>query len=55
MAPVDRERNQQFRAWASANGYSIAEHGRIPNEIHEAFDNADTVAADILLAFCHRR
>ncbi|WP_410605827.1 histone-like nucleoid-structuring protein Lsr2 [Amycolatopsis sp. lyj-90] len=34
----DRERNQQVRAWASENGYAIAERGRIPNEIYEAFD-----------------
>ncbi|WP_414938320.1 histone-like nucleoid-structuring protein Lsr2 [Amycolatopsis sp. cmx-11-51] len=38
---TDRERNQQVRAWASANGYAIAERGRIPNEIYEAFDNAE--------------
>ncbi|WP_410583956.1 histone-like nucleoid-structuring protein Lsr2 [Amycolatopsis sp. lyj-108] len=38
--PTDRERNQQVRAWASVNGYAIADRGRIPNEIYEAFDNA---------------
>ncbi len=39
--PVDRERNQAVRAWAGENGYSIAERGRIPNEIYEAFDAAE--------------
>ncbi|WET83146.1 Lsr2 family protein [Amycolatopsis sp. QT-25] len=40
---TDRERTQQVRAWASANGYAIADRGRIPNEIYEAFDNAGPV------------
>ncbi|MFC3452911.1 histone-like nucleoid-structuring protein Lsr2 [Amycolatopsis speibonae] len=44
--PTDRERNQQVRAWASANGYAIAERGRIPNDIYEAFDNAGSAAAE---------
>jgi hypothetical protein len=39
--PTDRERNQQVRAWAAASGYAIAERGRIPKEIYEAFDNAE--------------
>ncbi|MGY6655514.1 histone-like nucleoid-structuring protein Lsr2 [Amycolatopsis sp. TRM77291] len=39
--PAARERNQQVRAWAAANGYAIAERGRIPSEIYEAFENAD--------------
>ncbi|OXM43792.1 histone-like nucleoid-structuring protein Lsr2 [Amycolatopsis alba] len=43
---TDRERNQQVRAWASANGYAIAERGRIPNEIYEAFDNAESALAE---------
>ncbi|WP_037320144.1 histone-like nucleoid-structuring protein Lsr2 [Amycolatopsis orientalis] len=42
--PTDRERNQRVRAWASENGYSIAERGRIPNEIYEAFDAAELAA-----------
>ncbi|WP_414938317.1 histone-like nucleoid-structuring protein Lsr2 [Amycolatopsis sp. cmx-11-51] len=43
---TDRERNQQVRAWASANGYAIAERGRIPNEIYEAFDNAEPASSN---------
>ncbi|MGY6658558.1 histone-like nucleoid-structuring protein Lsr2 [Amycolatopsis sp. TRM77291] len=43
--PTDRERNQQVRAWASANGYAIAERGRIPKEIYEAFDSAESTPA----------
>lgn len=38
--PADRERNQQVRAWAVVNGYAVAERGRIPAEIYEAFENA---------------
>jgi hypothetical protein len=38
---TDRERNQQVRAWAAENGFAIAERGRIPKEIYEAFDNAE--------------
>ncbi|MFI7114883.1 Lsr2 family protein [Amycolatopsis sp. NPDC049868] len=37
--PADRERNQQVRAWAAASGYAIADRGRIPKEIYEAFDD----------------
>ncbi|MGW4128245.1 histone-like nucleoid-structuring protein Lsr2 [Amycolatopsis japonica] len=44
--PVDRERTQAVRAWASENGYAVAERGRIPNEIYEAFDAAETAAAE---------
>ncbi|MBB5856279.1 Lsr2 family protein [Amycolatopsis umgeniensis] len=44
--PVDRERNQAVRAWAGENGYSIAERGRIPNEIYEAFDAAEPEAVE---------
>jgi len=39
-ASAGRERNQQVRAWAAANGFAIAERGRIPTEIYEAFENA---------------
>ncbi|MGW4128439.1 histone-like nucleoid-structuring protein Lsr2 [Amycolatopsis japonica] len=42
---VDRERNQQVRAWAVENGYPIAERGRIPSNIYEAFDAAGSVDA----------
>ncbi|WP_409494781.1 histone-like nucleoid-structuring protein Lsr2 [Amycolatopsis sp. cmx-11-12] len=44
--PTDRERNQRVRAWAGENGYAIAERGRIPNEIYEAFDAAESAAAE---------
>ncbi|WP_116051367.1 histone-like nucleoid-structuring protein Lsr2 [Amycolatopsis palatopharyngis] len=42
---ADRERNQQVRAWAAENGYAIAERGRIPKEIYEAFDNGEPAAS----------
>ncbi len=40
---ADRERDQQVRAWAASIGHAIAERGRIPNKIFEAFDNAEAV------------
>ncbi|MFC3453788.1 histone-like nucleoid-structuring protein Lsr2 [Amycolatopsis speibonae] len=43
--PVDRERTQAVRAWASDNGYAVADRGRIPNEIYEAFDAAEVAAS----------
>lgn len=44
-APADRERNQQVRAWAAENGYAIADRGRIPSEIYEAFNDAESAAS----------
>ncbi|WP_409496675.1 histone-like nucleoid-structuring protein Lsr2 [Amycolatopsis sp. cmx-11-12] len=44
-APVDRERNQQVRAWAAENGYAIADRGRIPSEIYEAFNDAESAVS----------
>ncbi|WP_409497437.1 histone-like nucleoid-structuring protein Lsr2 [Amycolatopsis sp. cmx-11-12] len=43
--PVDRERSQRVRVWASEKGYSIAERGRIPNEVYEAFTAAELAAS----------
>nr|WP_241832760.1 Lsr2 family protein [Amycolatopsis sp. CB00013] len=42
---TDRERNLQVRAWATENGYPIAERGRIPSNIYEAFDSAGALDA----------
>ncbi|NBH02584.1 Lsr2 family protein [Amycolatopsis sp. SID8362] len=41
---AQRERNQEVRAWAQANGYGIAERGRIPKEIYAAFKAAEPTA-----------
>ena len=32
-----------IKAWAVANGYEVPARGRIPKNIHEAFDKANTV------------
>ncbi|WP_409497095.1 histone-like nucleoid-structuring protein Lsr2 [Amycolatopsis sp. cmx-11-12] len=45
---VDRQRNQRVRAWAGENGYSIAERGRIPQDIYEAFEAAEIAASQAL-------
>lgn len=37
---TDRERNQAIREWAGKNGFTIAERGRIPANVIEAFDQA---------------
>lgn len=34
---VDREQNQAIRAWARKHGHEIADRGRIPSEIVDAF------------------
>ena len=41
---TDRERNRQIREWAQANGYEVAERGRLSSEIIAGFE-ADQVAA----------
>ena len=38
---TDRERNQAIREWAGKNGFTIAERGRIPANVIEAFDQAN--------------
>jgi hypothetical protein len=36
-----RERNQEIRVWASRNGAALADRGRIPGYVVEAFDAGD--------------
>ncbi len=36
----DREQNQAIRAWAQSQGMTVAERGRIPAKITEAFHAA---------------
>jgi hypothetical protein len=40
---VDRERNRQIREWAQANGYEVAERGRLSSDVIAAFE-ADEAA-----------
>ncbi|MEA5360920.1 Lsr2 family protein [Amycolatopsis sp., V23-08] len=42
----DRERNQQIRAWANANGYEVSERGRLSSEVIIAFDAAQAPEAE---------
>ncbi|OXM62122.1 histone-like nucleoid-structuring protein Lsr2 [Amycolatopsis vastitatis] len=42
----DRERNQQIRAWANANGYEVSERGRLASEVIAAFEQAQIAEAE---------
>jgi hypothetical protein len=39
-APVDREQNQAIREWASKQGMTVSERGRIPREVTDAYHRA---------------
>ena len=43
---TDRERNQQIRAWASANGYPVSERGRLSSEVIAAYEQAQAAEAE---------
>lgn len=45
---ADREYNQQVRAWAAENGYTISDRGRIPGEITEAFEAGTAAPASVV-------
>lgn len=40
MSRVDRAHAQAIRKWAAANGLGISARGKIPDAIHQAFDEA---------------
>ena len=42
----DRERNQQIRAWANANGYEVSERGRLSSEVIAAYEQAQITEAE---------
>jgi hypothetical protein len=42
---AERERLAAIRQWGKANGYTISDRGRIPQDVVEAFDAAQRVAA----------
>ncbi|MFJ1758669.1 Lsr2 family protein [Amycolatopsis sp. NPDC088138] len=42
----DRERNQQIRAWANANGFEVSERGRLSSEVIAAYDAAQAQEAE---------
>jgi hypothetical protein len=37
---TDRQRNQAIREWARSNGHDIAERGRVPADVIEAYEKA---------------
>ncbi|MEU4250353.1 Lsr2 family protein [Amycolatopsis sp. NPDC026612] len=43
---TDRERNQQIRTWANANGYDVSERGRLSSEVIAAFEQAQVAEAE---------
>ncbi|MCR6488474.1 Lsr2 family protein [Amycolatopsis sp. OK19-0408] len=43
---TDRERNQQIRAWANANGYEVSERGRLSSEVISAYEEAQVAEAE---------
>src|SRR5689334_17409203 len=43
---TDRERNQQIRAWANANGYEVSERGRLSSEVISAYEAAQAAEAE---------
>lgn len=38
--PADRDRNQAIREWARGQGHDVADRGRIPSEVVDAYDTA---------------
>jgi hypothetical protein len=47
-APVSatREKNQEIRGWAQANGYAISDRGRLSTEVVEAFEAAQAAPVE---------
>ncbi|MEU2718761.1 Lsr2 family protein [Streptomyces sp. NPDC007205] len=39
-APADGPSAEEVRAWARKNGYEVNDRGRVPREIHTAFEAA---------------
>ncbi|WP_406639224.1 Lsr2 family protein [Amycolatopsis sp. WGS_07] len=38
-AAVDREQTRAIRAWARKNGFEVADRGRIPSDVLDAYNN----------------
>jgi hypothetical protein len=41
----DRKRAAEIRAWAQGQGYNLAERGRVPNNVVEAYEKAQGTAS----------
>lgn len=52
---TDRERNQQIRAWANANGYEVSERGRLSSEVIAAYEQAQVAEAEAPVAAPRKR
>ncbi len=44
--PEDRQRNQQIRTWANANGHGVFDRGRLSSEVVAAFEQAQAEKAE---------
>jgi hypothetical protein len=42
---ADREQTKAIREWARQNGFDLADRGRIPTNVIEAFDDAQAAAS----------
>lgn len=42
---TDREQTAAIRTWAQGNGYQVADRGRIPHEVVEAYNSRELVNA----------
>ncbi len=42
---ANRQQNQEIRAWATDNGFTVSERGRIPAEVLRAFADRDNALA----------
>ena len=42
---IDREYNTAVRRWANENGWDVAERGRIPSAVVEAYEHRNDVSA----------
>jgi hypothetical protein len=47
---ADKEQNKAMREWARANGYGIADRGRIPDPVQKAYHANDVLALHALIA-----
>ncbi|MEU0529080.1 histone-like nucleoid-structuring protein Lsr2 [Amycolatopsis tolypomycina] len=55
ISATDRERNQQIRSWANANGYEVSERGRLSSEVVTAFEQAQAAELEESAATSRKR
>jgi len=47
VSSADRERTRTIREWARGNGFDLAERGRIPGTVIEAYETARAAPASV--------